>query len=112
MTEDVYFSYKDLISKMGCIPELIRKTEYHKQLREGFLKNNRLLNTASRVSVFDLNSYDKMVFIDTDVLLLKNVDELFNYPDGSMCSPKPEDGGFEGLLVFIPRNHSLDYIHF
>ena len=90
---------------MGLKPELIRTTQYHKDLREGFLKDNRLLNTASRVSVFDLIDYDKMVFVDTDILLRTNVDELFNYPDGSMCSPVPEDGGFEGLLVFIPKNH-------
>ena len=106
MTSDVYYEYADLVGKMGCIPERINTVEYHEDLKNGFLKDHRLLNTSSRVSIFDLKQYEKMVFIDCDVLISRNVDELFDYPDGSMCSDNPERGGFEGLMVFIPEYHS------
>lgn len=108
MINPIYTYYRDLIVKMGCIPEYINEVRYHKELQEGFLKNHRLLNTSSRVSVFELRQYDKMVFIDADVLITRNVDELFNYFDGSMCSgtDSGEKGGFEGLLVCRPKNHS------
>lgn len=105
MTKNVYYPYKDIIKRMGCIPELIQTVEYNEELQNGFLKDHRLLQTSSRVSVFKLIQYEKLVFIDCDVFISENVDELFNYPDGSMVTDNAEAGGFEGLLVFIPKNH-------
>lgn len=106
MTKNVYDPYNNIIKQMGCIPELINTTEYNEELQNGFLKDHRLLKTSSRVSVFKLTRYSKLVFMDCDVFIPQNVDELFNYPDGSMVvGDNPEEGGYEGLLVFIPKNH-------
>ena len=120
MTQQVYLPYKKLILQMGYIPEFIETVEYHKYLKEDYLKNNRLLNTSSRISIFQLKKYDKLVFIDADVLITCNVDELFNYFDGSMVRDEnigehikyDDRGGFEGLMVISPKNHSFDLYKF
>ena len=107
MTENVFDPYQNLIREMGCIPEKIKTVEYHKDLQEGLLKNHRLLNTSSRVSVFELTQYGKMVFLDADVLMAERCDDLFNRHDGSMCFDRSQNGrgGFEGLLIFCPTHH-------
>lgn len=42
-----------------------------------------LNNTADKLSVFTLTEYDKVVYLDADMLVLKNIDYLFDYPHGS-----------------------------
>ena len=68
-----------------------------------------LLNIASKMNVFTLTEYDKVVFIDADSIFLQNIDELFNYPDGAMYAEPNHDEGFAALFVCTPRNHNLDY---
>lgn len=82
----------------------------------------QLNNTADKLSVFTLSEYDKMVYIDADMLVLKNIDFLFNYPHGSAAidvgiifTPNTQPGhsdehyqyiqGFNsGLFVFQPNS--------
>lgn len=65
------------------------------------------LNIASKFALFKLYEFDKLVYIDSDILIYKNIDDLFNYPDGALY----DDHGvpFIGLFVFIPKNHPVDY---
>ena len=42
-----------------------------------------LNNTADKLSVFTLTEYAKIVYLDADMLVLKNIDYLFRYPHGS-----------------------------
>ena len=64
-----------------------------------------VLNTASKLQIFSLKNWDKLVYIDADALVIQNIDDLFDYPDGSMLK-YPEDAfGFTGLFVCCPRRH-------
>ena len=68
-------------------------------------KGKTVLNTASKIQIFFLYQWDKLVYIDADTLVIDNIDNLFQYPDGSMIYYDKADWGFSGLFVFSPRNH-------
>ena len=66
------------------------------------------LNTASKIQLFTLKNWDKLVYLDADVLVLQNIDDLFNRLDGSMIKYSDDTMGFTGMFVFEPRNHQED----
>ncbi len=68
-----------------------------------------ILNIASKLGIFTLVDYDKLIYIDADSIFLKNIDELFNYPDGAMYAEPGHQAGFAGMFVCIPKNHNLDF---
>ena len=73
-------------------------------------------NYFDKLYVFDLVEYDKVVYLDNDTYVLKNIDELFNYPhmssvidDNGCVLPWKENG--PGLMVIEPScNTSLELI--
>lgn len=71
-------------------------------------QDKHILLTASKLNIFNLYQFNKVIYIDADCLLLKNIDELFNYPDGAMYDEEDECG-FSGLFVCTPQNHPIDY---
>lgn len=71
-----------------------------------------VLNTASKLSLFELVNYDKLCYIDADTMVVKNIDDVFDRLDGSMIKMPEDDYGFTGLFIFSPRNHRADfYLH-
>ena len=76
-------------------------------INKDYPNNNTVQNTASKINMFNLEEYDKLVYIDGDSVFFQNCDQLFNFPDGSMLY----DGkvGLTGLLVFIPENHDFNF---
>lgn len=70
--------------------------------------SSSVLNTASKLQLFTLKNWDKLVYIDADTLVLQNIDDLFAYPDGSMVQYPDDIFGFSGLFVFYPRYHHED----
>ena len=64
--------------------------------------SHTVLNTASKINLFFLYQYDKLVYIDADVLVVKNIDNLFSYPNGSLLWWTE---GMSGLFVFEPKKH-------
>lgn len=76
------------------------------------LTDTRLRRIASKINIFTLKNFDKVIYLDADSFFIKNIDELFNYPDGSLYnpeSPEYQGRGFCGLFVCIPQNHNFDY---
>lgn len=65
----------------------------------------------AKLNVFNLTQFDKVVFVDADVLFIRNCDELFDKPSFSMV-PDPglykrddvkcPDGGNGGMMVIEP----------
>lgn len=55
----------------------------------------------SKLRIWQLTDYDKIIFIDSDILVLKNMDEFFLYPQ---LSAAPNDRMFfnSGLMVVEP----------
>ena len=64
-----------------------------------------VLNTASKICIFDLNYFDKLVYLDSDSVILENIDNLMDFPDGSMLY---DEDPFSGLFVFNPKNHCTE----
>lgn len=62
-------------------------------------------HTFTKFKAFELTQFDKILLLDCDILILKNVDDLFNYP--SISSVSWWKGNFcSGCLLFEP-NKSL-----
>ena len=67
-------------------------------------------NSFLKLRIFDLTDYDKIVFIDCDMMLLESVDEVFEAPDMSATIGGQSYPGNEhlvdlnsGFIVIIPR---------
>lgn len=67
-------------------------------------------NTFFKFRIFELVDYNKCVFLDSDMIVLKNIDVLFSYPHMSAVKndyqfiAKPWNGELNsGLLVFEPN---------
>ena len=73
------------------------------------MNNKRLETIASKINVFGLDQFDKVVYLDADSFFMKNIDELFNFPDGALYDDGDPCRGFCGLFVCRPRCHRLDY---
>ena len=69
---------------------------------------NYWTHTFDKFHVFDLIEYDKIVYLDSDLYILKNIDELFDLPNlsgaisGKAACPE-WDGVNSGLLVIVPE---------
>ena len=92
----------------------------------GFAMWNKVM---SKISIFNLTQFDKIVYLDYDIVILRNIDELFNYPHLSACEdiswfhPNlfPETNEFHkwtafnmGVMVVVPNAEEyralVDYI--
>eukprot|EP01096_Ripella_sp_DP13-Kostka_P016539 TRINITY_DN8093_c0_g1_i7.p1 TRINITY_DN8093_c0_g1~~TRINITY_DN8093_c0_g1_i7.p1 ORF type:complete len:443 (+),score=152.90 TRINITY_DN8093_c0_g1_i7:572-1900(+) len=64
------------------------------------LFQKRLDMVFSKLHIYNLTSYDKIVYLDTDILVLENVDELFGCP--GFCA-NVRNGFFNtGVMVIRP----------
>jgi alpha-N-acetylglucosamine transferase len=108
VTDNIISQVKPYLEKENILYRVIPYMEYSKEIKETFA-NTHILNIASKFALFKFTDYDKLVYIDSDVLIYHNIDELFLYPDGAMY----DDNGnpFIGLFSFIPRNHNADFYY-
>ena len=106
--------------------EVIDTLHYHKikthQLEYSVVDNLPISNspeyshwnyTFDKLFLWDMKEYDKIVFLDSDMLILSNIDYLFEYPDFSACR-----AGFflnstwtrlnSGLMVIVPNTETYE----
>lgn len=93
-----------LLKNFGCQIEVIPRIYYSTTTQNSHI-GHPVLNTASKIQIFDFNQYDKLIYIDSDVVVLENIDSLFNYPDGSMVYYEGDYTGLTGLFIIEPKNH-------
>lgn len=64
-----------------------------------------------KLYVFELEEYDKIVYLDTDIFVTKPIDELFSYPQLS-CVPdvNPPQLCNTGVLVIEPKKGTFEKI--
>ena len=83
----------------------------HKKMQFDFVKNEFFSywqNTFDKFSVFDLEQFDKIVFLDSDMLVTHNIDCLFELPHmsavvaGKELSPDWNCLN-SGLMVIVPK---------
>ncbi|KAJ7977979.1 Hexosyltransferase [Quillaja saponaria] len=61
----------------------------------------------SKLNIWKLTDYDKVIFIDADFLVLKNIDQFFYYPQLS-ASPNDNTLFNSGLMVIEPSKCMFD----
>ena len=117
ITDQISLEIEKLLNEHGIytirrnsiqIPEIIK------------VKNSRgefshWTNTFDKLSIFELTQFDKIVYLDADLYIRKNIDELFQYhhmattPNrkyGPNIAPPPEL--ISGLLVIEPEKGLLN----
>jgi len=111
IVEELYDNNVELLKSAGCFVEKIKKLSYNQETINKYKdqQSASVLNTASKISLFSLKNWEKLVYIDADTMVLQNVDELFNWPDGSMLQYDGDEGGFTGLMVICPSKHREDF---
>jgi alpha-N-acetylglucosamine transferase len=79
------------------------------------ISEERFTSTYSKISIFNLTKFDKIVFLDADTLVLRNVDELFEKEHlSAVISGKslPENCDWNhfntGLMVIAPSASEFD----
>ena len=100
---------KEIINILCSVPNIIHVTapnlKYCDEIQKEW-KNHNVLNTASKIQIFSLRDWDKLIYIDADTIVISNIDNLFEeYPDGSMIKYNTDPYGFTGLFILEPRNH-------
>ena len=107
-SKDIETSLKNHDIFIERIPRLYYCPETRKK-EEG----ETVLNTASKIALFNLKDYEKLCYIDADTMVVQNIDNVFNWLDGSMVEPSPSEEddryGFTGLFVFQPVYHRYDF---
>lgn len=91
---------------------------YNKDIHSVFAKTWALC--LSKLEIFNQTQYDKLVFLDADILVLKNLDHLFEYPhltsaiDGEYFNLWPNNPHFNsGIMVIKPNKEEyLNLINF
>ena len=109
VTNNIINDVKNYLDKEQINYVVINFVNYSSMVQERDA-GSYILNTASKMGIFTLKEYDKLVYFDADSIFFKNIDELFKYPDGAMYDDSNgTDFGFSGMFVCIPRNHNLDF---
>jgi glycogenin len=72
--------------------------------------SKRWINTFDKLQVFGLTTYSKIVFLDSDMLVVKNIDHLFEAAHLSFATASEQVSGCEdwilpnsGMMVIVPQ---------
>lgn len=109
---DLTYYVTDAIEK----PEFVN---YNKHIQPRFTKTWALCLT--KLKIFGMTQFDKLIFLDADIMVLKNLDHLFECPhmtsalDGEYFNLWPDDPHFNsGILVITPNEEEykqlIDYV--
>jgi len=60
--------------------ELVKVSTLRNPNQDHYLFQSRLKNVYTKCHIYNQTKYDKIVYIDSDIILLENSDELFNCP--------------------------------
>lgn len=108
ITDNIFEKVIKIINKEGINYVRVPVIEYPPVTLEN-MNNKRLETIASKINVFSLNQFDKVLYLDADSFFMKNIDELFTFPDGSLYDDGTPMRGFCGLFICSPRCHPLEY---
>ena len=129
VTDNVSQESKDMVKHLGFnvieIPEWQPRT--YKEMRDHLTDDQKETfwqwhgktaqdagwqHTFSKFKAFDLTQFDKILLLDCDILMVRNLDYLFDYPTLASVSWFPEN--FCSGCMLISPNHTLyqALIHF
>ena len=108
VTDNIINEVEPYLLKENILYKIIPYLMPSNQIIENF-QDTPLLNTFSKFAVFKLVDFEKVVYLDADIIIYKNIDDLFYYPDGAMYD---DNGfGFSGLFVTSPKNHNANFYY-
>ena len=68
----------------------------------------RWTNAFDKLHVFSLSEYEKVVYLDCDMLILRNIDSLFLKEKNTMASDEPYTDGYNSAVMIVKPNYT-DY---
>ena len=102
INEEIPQSTRELLDYFNIKYKEIKKINYDVNY-EGFVQPY-FKNTFDKLSIFQLTEYEKIVYLDLDLLLLKNVDDLFCYNGIAMARDYPFSNIHNsGVMVIEPN---------
>ena len=115
----------NMLEQLKLEYEIIEPVQY-KHIIEYNKKANPLMTNVwalclSKLKIFEMTEMDKWIFLDADIMIMKNIDHLFEYPhltsalDGEYFNLWPDWDHFNsGILVIEPNkeeyNNLIDFI--
>lgn len=113
VTSQVSHSVENTLNRLG-IPT-IRKEMNILPSKKLQVQNERVgynywNNTFDCLLVFDLIEFDKIVFLDSDMMVIENIDELFDKPHMSAVKDPGSDVLNSGTFVAVPEAGLVDKI--
>ena len=81
----------DFLYEKDIIIEVIKYLDYGEEIQQKY-KDNKVLNTASKINIFNLKKYDKLVYIDADCDFIKNCDLISQLYDRCFVHKKGRTG--------------------
>ena len=122
VTENVSAATLELLNQLKVTYELVDYIPITEEIYEFNKKINAPLantwkNCWTKFRIFDQTQFDKIIFLDADIMLLKNIDHLFTKPhmtaalDGEYFNLWPGWDHFNsGCLVLEPSHEEFEKI--
>lgn len=99
---------KNLISHQIKFKILDNKFKLPPEVSKG-IQSKRWIKTFDKLQVFGLTSFKRIIFLDSDILIIRNIDHLFKRPNLSFATASEQVIGFEswklpnsGMMVLAP----------
>ena len=104
ITKDVSAPTVEILNQLNIPYIYINSIDTPKNIYQYNLKNSPRMagiwkHCWTKLSIYDQTQWDKIVFLDCDILVLKNLDHLFDYPNGTA----PMDGEYSNLWPNRPH---------
>ncbi|XP_031124404.1 UDP-glucuronate:xylan alpha-glucuronosyltransferase 2-like isoform X2 [Ipomoea triloba] len=89
---------REALAKAGWKLQFIKRIRNPRAEKKSYNEYN-----YSKLRLWQLTDYDKVIFVDSDVIVLRNIDFLFNFPEISAAG---NDGSIfnSGVMVLEPSN--------
>ena len=122
ITEDVSIAVRELLNQCNISYQLVEKYSMSKELYEHNYKIYPRFTATwkdcfTKYNIFKLTQFSKIIFLDADILVLKNLDHLFKKPhmtaalDGEYFNIWPGQDHFNaGCLVIEPSEEEFNNI--
>lgn len=106
INENITMETKKVLSEFGISYRLINNIKFHNENET----NRYWKYTFDKLNIFSLVEYEKLVYLDADLLILDNLDDLFEKESPSMPIDLPFDpkGFNSGIMVIEPNVKDYD----
>ena len=101
INEDISEESKKILDYFNIKYKIINKLEYKVNSIPVF---KHWYNTFDKLNIFTLTEYKKIIYLDSDLLILSNIDELADYKPIAMCKDRPFSNNYNsGVMVVEPN---------